>query len=118
MKGIDAGSMDRIIYVQKPIFDVSASGNKQISEWQNVTEEPLAAMRMEVRGKEEAKPGIFNVTQDFQYTIHYQSGIEENFRILDIEEEKFYDIRFIEQIGRRQGLRLHSQYNRKLVSYG
>lgn len=106
LRGVNTGLMDRRLviysYTQTPGVD------GQPTESYSQLYSGVPAKREFKNGSEQDNDGKQTVMQNVVYTIRYATGITEKGKVLD--GGRYYDIDNIEEIGRRQGLKLYCRY--------
>ena len=103
-KHIGLGKLDRRIRIQKKVvyqdeYGEEVRGYEDVMQaWANVAEK---------HGGESMESNQLTATSNVVFTIHYSYGVDETMRIIYLG--KFYDIKGIKEIGRRQRLEILAQ---------
>jgi len=98
-----AGRLDRLIDLQRRSFIEDAEFKDEIETF-STYDTNVAAERMDRSGNENYFEGVNIPTRVTIYRIRYRDDVQELDRI--VEDDKVYDIDYIKELGRREGLEL------------
>lgn len=107
LRSMNIGAMDRRVTIQAKADTQSADG-LPVETWTNAYTNVPAQRKYGTGGEKEDEGQQVN-HQKADYICKYVSGITTEHRI--VEGSLVYEIESIEEIGRRQGLLLKTQYN-------
>lgn len=104
---MQAGRLDRLITIERPT--VSNANGVTTKSWATLASN-LPATVVQQSGREAMQQGGGAAAEvDTVFTIRYRSGILETDRVS--WSSRKYDIKFIREIGRNEGLELHASFN-------
>jgi len=102
---MEAGPMDRRITIQQNTGQIDDYG-QEIPQWSDLDE--IWSQVVPLRGNERyaaQQPGALSA---MKFAIRYRSDVTEQMRIL--YDGRYYDITYIEELGRQDGLMLHAEF--------
>ena len=100
-----AYNMNWQVVIQKDSGTTKNSGGEPIESW--TTHATVWAEKIPVRGSLATQADQTVAVREVQWIIHYDEYVNERMRILFNSE--YYYITFIEEIGRAQLMRLHTE---------
>ena len=100
-----AGALDRRVTIQQ----LDGTQDSRTGQWKETWEtyKIVWASKMSMRGRERLQANQVIAVGDEVWTVRYDSGITTAMRIS--HDSKTYEISSIEEIGRKEGLRLTTQ---------
>lgn len=104
---IDPGKMDRLLRFQQDNGNRSASGQVE-QDWQDINEPNEWGMVHSFSGDENYMADKKSATRTRKAVIWYRDDINEMMTIL--YDDKRWDIKSIEEIGRREGLSIEIKW--------
>lgn len=102
---IRAGQLDRRIIIQELVTE--QIGGATVDKWQPVTD--AWARRRDITGYERQSSQTETAFMDSIFTIRYVYGVKKAMRIVEQETGLYWDIVFVAEIGRKEGLDLTCQ---------
>jgi len=105
---IDPGRMDRLIRFQQDSGSTRSASGQVIPNWEDIDNPEEYAMVHSFRGDESFMADKKSATRRRNIVIWYRDDITEMMTIL--YDDKRWDIRSIEEIGRREGLSIEMSW--------
>ncbi len=102
---IIVGKFDRLITIQQPDGERSASTNEPSGDWEDVAQ--VWARKEFFKGREKMQGDQPISVGDVLFQIRYRNDVQEKMRVLF--DDVTYNIFSIEEIGRREVLRIYCQ---------
>lgn len=99
------GDMYRRINIEQPTRVTDSYGDLNNEVTWNIKYR-LRASRTMLRADEQVAAQRINMVQTYNYFTHYRPGVTSAMRVHDIDEGKYYAIVGVEEINRRQMLKI------------